>query len=146
MPGESAAIAEIDKLIARLDAATAKGVMTGILDVEAKAKALAPIGPSHGGDAPGDLRRSIQSQGPARLGQGRYAARTGPTTRYGRIRELGGHIYPVRAKALRWQDGTGWHTAGHVYQKPHPYLKPAVSATRFRKIMARAWTDAIRKA
>ena len=147
MPGEAEAAAAIDDLIRRLDEATAKGVMEGTLAVEATAKALAPVGESHGGDHEGDLRRSIDTQGPIPLGLARWMARTGPTTRYGRIRELGGHIYAQRAPMLRWHDEHGWHSAKHVYQGPHPYLKPAVSVVRrrFRSIMGRRWAAAIRK-
>jgi hypothetical protein len=148
MAGEGEAAAAIDKLIARLDVATAAGVMEGALRLEALGRAAAPIGPSHGGYSPGSLRRSFRTEGPTPLGFARYVARVGPTTVYGRIRELGGHIYPVRAPMLRWRDDSGvWHAAKHVYQKPQPYLKPATMLIRrdFNRIMRRHWADAIRR-
>ena len=147
MAGESDAEHAIDALIRRLDKATAAGVMEGVFRVEAQAKALAPVGESHGGYQMGYLRMSIRSEGPTPLGFARYVGRVGPTAVYGRIRELGGHIRPVRKPMLRWRDGSGvWHAAMHVYQGPHPYLKPATTVVRrrFRQIMARHWADAIR--
>lgn len=147
MAGESAALAAIDKLIARLDKETAKGVAEGMLRLEASAKGLAPIGPSHGGGWPGDLRRSIESEGPTPLGFARYVGRVGPTVVYGRIRELGGDIRPVRAPRLRWRDDSGvWRSAMFVHQDGQPYMFPATELLRrdFERIMSRHWSAAIR--
>lgn len=148
MAGEAEALAAIDKLIARLDKATAKGVMEGALRLEASAKGLAPVGPSHGGYQVGNLRRSIMTEGPTPLGFARYVARVGPTAVYGRIRELGGDIRPVRAPRLRWRDDSGvWQSAMFVHQNGQPYMLPATELLRrdFARIMSRYWSAAIRK-
>lgn len=133
------AIAAIDALIARVDAATKASVSDGKNLIDVGAKALAPV-------KTGALRRSIIPTPTVPAGLHAYTARVGPTTVYGRQRELGGHIYPVRAKALRFlgKDGAVVY-AMHVYQHPEPYLKPAAEAVRarFRAVVVKRMAAAI---
>ncbi len=146
MADSAAAEAALDLLVVRMMEASAAAVMEGALSIEAKAKVLAPVETGH-------LRRSINTRGPIPVGSAAFMAEVGPTTVYGRLRELGGHIYPKTGSWLRWpnrkgfarHDGTVpefWY-AKHVYQRPQPYLKPAASATDFKDIAIRKWRDAI---
>ena len=71
----------------------------------------------------GTLARSVRPE-PARLaGPGRAESSVAPHTVYARIQQLGGDIYPVRAKALRWKASTfgplrqGEKRSGYVYAK-----------------------------
>jgi hypothetical protein len=69
-------------------------------------------------------------------GSNEMKSRFGSALRYAAIRELGGVIYPVRAKRLVWRDYEGrFHASKKVVQAPggrrgspkhgKPYLKPA---------------------
>ncbi len=82
--------------------------------------------PSAPGNPPslvfGNLRRSVQVDGPHPLGIG-FTARVGPTAEYGRIQELGG-------------------VAGHgSVLPPRPYMGPALSDSmgEIRTIFVEAW-------
>lgn len=133
MPGASEAIAAIDVLIAGIDRAMRDSVRDVTGAVERAAKEKAPV-------RTGTLRRSILPTPTVRIAPHVWAAKVGPTTVYGRQKELGGHIYPVRAKALRFiaRDGA-LVFAQHVYQYPQPFLKPATDevAQRFNGIIIR---------
>jgi len=81
----------------------------------------------------GTLARSVRPE-PAKLtGAGRASSSVAPHTVYARIQQLGGDIYPVRAKALRWKVKTfgplqkgakrsNYVYALHVYLPPRPYI------------------------
>ena len=70
----------------------------------------------------GTLRRSLRVV-PAAPAP-RTTASLAPHTVYARIQELGGNIYPVRRKFLRWvEDGTV-HFAKHVHLPARPYMRP----------------------
>lgn len=81
----------------------------------------------------GTLARSIRPE-PAKLtGDGKATSSVAPHTVYARIQQLGGDIYPVRAKALRWKvktygplnkgaKRTNYVYAKHVYLPPRPYM------------------------
>lgn len=77
----------------------------------------------------GDLRRSIQVEGPIPAGAGSWSAMVGPTVIYGRIQELGG------------QTGRG-HS---VTLPPRPYVAPtlAKSLPMIREIHRQAWKEAM---
>ena len=75
----------------------------------------------------GTLRRSVRVD-PAH-GSGVAVARVAPHTVYARIQELGGHIYPVRARYLRWTEDGVVHYAKHVYLPERPYMGPAARDT-----------------
>lgn len=47
-----------------------------------------------------------------------------PHTVYARLQELGGHIRPVRARFLRWEEDGAVHYSKHVYIPPRPYMRP----------------------
>jgi phage gpG-like protein len=55
-------------------------------------------------------------------GDGKAESSVAPHTVYARIQQLGGDIYPVRAKALRWKDKSGVHFARHVRLPARPYM------------------------
>jgi phage gpG-like protein len=70
-------------------------------------KSMRGPSPSAPGTPPGrrsgTLARSVRPE-PARLtGDGRASSSVAPHTVYARIQQLGGDIYPVRAKALSWK-------------------------------------------
>lgn len=121
-PTVVAALAGFDALLARMDVATRQLTADAAHLVQAQSMKEAPVGkPGNSTNAPGDLRRSIDVQGPAG-GRGVYEARVGPTVIYGRQRELGGEIYPVHAAALHfWRAGTEIY-ATRVYQVGNPYM------------------------
>ena len=98
---------------------------------------------------PGELAASILIDEP-RGGAGVYAGRVGPTTVYARQVELGGHIYPGRIArsigAFDHLEGTGNQpgkyflvferyghkiVTQHVYEKPQPYMLPALMFAQF---------------
>jgi hypothetical protein len=97
--------------------------------VQTAGRSFAPIGtPGNTTAPPGTLKESILTQGP-RGADGLYTGEVGPTTIYGRQRELGGHIYPKRAKALRFVKFGDVVYTTHVYQKPEPFMKPGRAAS-----------------
>jgi len=70
----------------------------------------------------GTLARSVRAE-PARLaGAGKAASSVAPHTVYARIQQLGGDIYPVRAKVLRWKEGKKYRYARHVHLPARPYI------------------------
>ena len=70
----------------------------------------------------GTLARSVRAEPAKVVGDGRATSSVAPHTVYARIQQLGGDIYPVRAKALRWQDKSGVHFARHVRLPARPYM------------------------
>jgi hypothetical protein len=137
----SATIAALTVLSGRFEA-DAKQVTEMALEQVRNLGALwAPAGiPGNSTNAPGDLKRSIDISPIVRIREGEYTGRVGPTVIYGRQRELGGHIYPRRARVLHfWKFGQEVYTH-HVYQPPHPYMKPGRAAAL---PIIRARTDVI---
>ena len=119
----------IDALILRLDSAVRQAVEDSAVAVQRKAAAIAPRGtPGNTTDPPGRLAQSIIVTGPLG-GGGVYAAQVGPTTVYGRQRELGGAIFPQVAAALVFTKFGTTYRVGAVHQKPEPYLRPAALET-----------------
>lgn len=151
MPVEVAAtIAGLEAWLDRMRAATRDAVAEGASEINWLARANAPIGLP----TPGRLKASIRVTGPYPLSRDAYAAKVGPTVVYGRIRELGGHIWPHGHPflAFQWAQAPptmrrlpdGRVLARHVYQRGRPYLKPAteVVRARFRGIAERHWAAA----
>ena len=132
--------AAIDALIGRIDDATKAAVRDVTGQVERFSKGFAHV-------KTGTLRRSILPTPVARVSLHAYAARVGPTVVYGRQKELGGHIYPVRAKALRffWERKGVFVVTKHVYQSPIPFMKPGTDLARgqARSIVVSHLRDAI---
>jgi len=124
----NAAVAALADMGAAMDAACREIVVDGAHIVQAASMGFAPVGDRPGG---GQLRRSIDVKGPRPSALGGWEAEVGPTVIYGRQRELGGHIFPVRATRLHWVDAAGVdHYASHVYQHPEPYMKPGLASSR----------------
>lgn len=99
----TATIAGIDALGERVNAAVRDIVEDCLNLTQITGAATAPVGlPGNPTSAPpGTLGRSILVEGPVG-GDGHWEGKVGPTTVYGRQRELGGDIYPVTAKALHF--------------------------------------------
>jgi len=140
----SGTIAGLDLLAKRADAATRDIVADAAHIVQANVMAVTPVGvPGNTTNPPGDLRRSLDVEGPTGS-DGTYVARMGPTKVYSRQRELGGHIYPGRARSIG-SEGIGGTSPGkqylvftkfgvvyksiHVYQHPRPYMLPGLKAS-----------------
>lgn len=122
----AAALAGLDALAGRLNGATRQVVADAAHVVQANAMVLAPVGTAgNSTNAPGDLRRSIDVQGPLSDGEDTWLARVGPTTVYGRQRELGGDIYPQAASILRFVKFGSVVFTPKVHQVKHPYMLPA---------------------
>lgn len=75
----------------------------------------------------GTLRRSVRPVYAAGAPGGVATSFVAPHTVYARIQEYGGHIYPVRAKFLRWVEDGVMHFAKHVYLPPRPYMRPTTA-------------------
>lgn len=126
MAGAQEAIAALDALVRRVDDAAREIAEAAAQQVQVLAQAKAPQGTAgNSTNAPGDLSRSILVDGPAPVTAHAWLAKVGPTTVYGRQRELGGDIYPKVARALRFVKFGETVVSAHVYQHPEPYLKPA---------------------
>ena len=119
-------LAGLDALLARMDLGVKQSIADAAHLIQAAAMEKAPVGtPGNSTNAPGDLARSIEVEGPTG-GDGIYAAELGPTVIYGRQRELGGEIYPQIASALHFfRFGEEIYTR-HVHQEPEPYMLPAL--------------------
>lgn len=103
----------------------------------------------------GTLARSVRAE-PAKLaGAARAESSVAPHTVYARIQQLGGDIYPVRAKALRWKASmvgplrqgqrrrpSYYVYAKHVYLPPRPYM---VMTDARRQKIRRAGTAAVQR-
>jgi phage gpG-like protein len=89
-------------------------------------KSMVGPSPSPPGTPParrsGTLARSTRAEPAKAAGDGRATSSVAPHTVYARIQQLGGDIYPVRAKALRWKDKGGVHYATHVRLPARPYM------------------------
>lgn len=91
----------------------------------------------------GTLRRSLRVDqahgGPVAV------ASLAPHTVYARIQELGGNIYPVRRKFLRWVEDGQVHFSKHVYLPPRPYMLPARNDLVANGAFRRAASSAFRR-
>lgn len=131
--GAADAIAALDALIERVREAARRSVADEAALIEGAAKEFAHV-------KTGTLRRSILPTPVHPLATNVFESLVGPTVVYGRQKELGGHIFPVRARALRFiaRDGA-LVFAAHVYQPPIPFLKPGyqAAAPRFTDVVLR---------
>ena len=128
-------IAGLDALDKRVQLATEAIVADVSHMFQAFSMRNAPIGvPGNSTNAPGDLARSIEVDGPHAMGAGVYSADVGPTVvtanpgpggrvyNYGRQREFGGEITPkVRTYLVFKRFGTVYRRRS-VYQAGAHYL------------------------
>jgi len=136
-------IAGLDLLEKRVDEGLREAVAQVAHAFQIAGMQQAPVGiAGNSTNAPGDLKRSIDVEGPV-AGAYTYVAMVGPTVVYARQREFGGDIYPHAATylAFHWgkhptgEDGTmptladGRVLARHVFQVENPYLKRAYDQT-----------------
>lgn len=70
----------------------------------------------------GTLARSVRAEPATLAGTGRAVSSVAPHAVYARIQQLGGDIYPVRAKVLRWKEGGRYRYAKHVHLPARPYI------------------------
>lgn len=121
-------------------------------------KSMKGSSPSPPGTPParrtGTLARSVRAE-PARVtGPGRAGSSVAPHTVYARIQQLGGDIYPVRAKALRWKAKTygplnkgakrsNYVYAMHVHLPARPYM---VMTSARRQLCRSAAVAAVQRA
>ena len=122
----SATIAGLEALKGRVSEATRQSVADALHLFQASGMGHAPVGVSgNSTNAPGDLRRSILVDGPVPVSEGTWTGEVGPTTVYGRQRELGGPIFPKSASMLRFTKFRTVYYRTAVYQHPEPYMLPA---------------------
>ena len=95
-----ATMAGLDALLKRVDNGVAAAVADGLHLLQLVGAANAPVGTlENSTNPPGDLARSIDVEGPHGA-DGVYEGEVGPTTIYGRQRELGGDIPGDLAKSI----------------------------------------------
>lgn len=129
--GVSDLIAALEALGDRVDDATRQATADTLHILQAAAMKFAPVGTfGNSTNTPGDLRRSILVDGPAPIGDDAWFGRVGPTTVYGRQRELGGDIYPQRTQLLRFRKFGETVFTAHVFQWSQPYMQPAYDTTK----------------
>lgn len=89
-------------------------------------KSMTGPSPSEPGTPParrtGTLARSVRPEPARSTGPARAASSVAPHTVYARIQQLGGDIYPVRAKVLRFKVGSTTRYARHVRLPARPYM------------------------
>lgn len=130
-------IAGLDALARRVDEATRRIVEKAAGLYQAQSMINAPTGePGNSTNATGDLKRSIEVEGPTG-GNGEYAARVGPTVttanpgrggeifNYGRQREFGGEIFPRINHYLVFRKFGRWAQKESVFQDGSFYLTRA---------------------
>jgi hypothetical protein len=141
-----AAVTALDALMVALDDATREGVADGAARVQRLGRTYVP---ETSGRGSGQLASSITVTGPYPSGLGSHTAKVGPTTVYGRIREIGGQIPGRRTVMthpfLRWEANGRTFFARKVHQKGGKYMLRAVIDVRpqFQDICARRWRHAI---
>ncbi|HUY24189.1 MAG TPA: hypothetical protein VMV09_02640 [Candidatus Saccharimonadales bacterium] len=139
--------AALDQLVAAAVQSTPVAVAQAATIVQGRARDNASHRPGPNVIS-GDLKRSIitgagATAGPmvpgvARLGPFLWSSVVGPTVIYGRIQELGGHVYPHhmarsgsgRPGMLSWVAGGKRIYAMHAYIPPRPYLSPALASSQ----------------
>lgn len=147
------ALHAIDTLIERLDLATQDLVSTAARQVqnEARIRAAKLSGENAASIEIDAAKNSGPRYGMTGVPLGRYAwsRLVGPTTVYGRIREIGGPI-PGRGKTmshpyLRWWWNGRPVFKRRVYQHGKPYLRPAVENLErtYLGLATRKWGQAI---
>lgn len=144
-----AAIAALAKIAAQVKASLPAVVAEGSEVIQTNARAeLAKRPPSRWdvpGRVPGRLAASIRTFTPYPSGVNEWSARTAPTVIYGRLQELGGHIYPVRAAYLHWYANGTEFFRKHVYVPGRPYLEPGlqVSLPQLYEVAEKTWGEAL---
>lgn len=104
-------------------------------------------------DLAGDYQNIQQESGdpvPGPEGSGvAVAVYVGTNVIYARQREYGGTITARNGPYLWWKDDDGtWHHARSVYQRPQPYMRPAIDENQeeVRQEVGEALADLIRAA
>jgi phage gpG-like protein len=122
LPGRLRKLAQdvLDRAAADAADAMAQSYQRGVI---ASMKGPAPSAP---GTPParrtGTLARSVRPESAKLTGAGRATSSVAPHVVYARIQQLGGDIYPVRAKVLRWKVGKSYRYAKHVHLPARPYM------------------------
>jgi hypothetical protein len=118
-------IAALTVMQGRFEEAMKDTVAAVLEDLRVKGEYFAPVGvDGNATDPPGTLAASIIPT-PVTGGGGIYTGEVGPTTVYGRQRELGGPITPVYAEKLKFRIFGFRIETDYVYQRPQPYMKVA---------------------
>ncbi len=139
-------ISFLSKLETLVDKATEGCAKMMVEKMESLAEKTAPVGtPGNSTAPPGKLASSMKITGPVGTDHV-WRAKVGPTTKYGRQRELGGVIVPVRAKALVFHRFGVLVVTTRVFQHGEHYMKkardlgiaelPALTQAYFEKVLA----------
>lgn len=126
-----AAQAALDDMIRRVRNAAPGIALGGALLAQRFARKYATAGhPHHLQVRTGNLRRSIRAHAPFEKKPDVWESRTYPTVVYARLQELGGWVFPKRARFLHWigqpqyGDAPGPQYRRAVYIPRRPYLAP----------------------
>lgn len=93
----------------------------------------------------GRLRNSITHK--VKIQGDKVVGTIGTNVVYGRIHELGGEIFPRKAKALKFNiPGVGWRTVKKVTMPARPYLRPALedNMSEITRILSNRITEAFK--
>lgn len=144
MRGAAELAERLGRIADRVDSSELTDRIASALQAQARHNATHRPGPMV---RTGALVRSIHRYPATRVGPAAFNAIVGPTVVYGRIQELGGHIYPkhlreeIRVKVtdrgrlsirrvmvgwLSWESGGTRFFAKHVHLPARPYLRPAI--------------------
>lgn len=152
----SATIAGLTALGTRVNVATERIVDLAAHAYQAQSMINAPVGETgNSTNAPDDLRRSIQVDGPSPAGADEWVAWVGPTVvtahpgpggtvyNYGRQREFGGDIVPRVSRYLVFQIHGVWARKLSVFQQGSHYLGRARATTPVDGIIVGELTVAV---
>ncbi len=125
-----ATIAAMEKMKAAMDVEVRFISKNIAATIQKNARATTPMGrEGNSTNPPGELAASIIIDGPHFLNRHTTFTQVGPTTIYGRQRELGGPLVPKRAAYMRFVIDTQVFYKTFVNQKDNPYLYRGLMAS-----------------
>lgn len=119
---ENNTVLKLDALKGRVDDATKTGIMRSQIHVQRKITENLRSGKFNIKTRKGGLASSIATAPVIRIGNDLIGI-VGSNLKYARIQEVGGDIYPVKAKVLKFQIGGKWLSSKHVKIPPHFYMR-----------------------
>ena len=118
---ENNTVAKIDELKGRTDDATRKGIMQSQIHLQRMITKNLSSGKFNIKSRHGGLSSSIAIAPVVKSGTGLVGI-VGSNLKYARIQEVGGDIFPVKARVLKFQIGGKWISSKHVRIPPHFYM------------------------
>ena len=125
-----ATIAAMEKMKAAMDVEVRFISKNIAATIQKNARATTPIGrEGNSTNPPGELAASIIIDGPHFLNRHTTFTQVGPTTIYGRQRELGGELVPKNWPYMKFTIDTRVFRKVHIDQKDDPYLYRGLMAS-----------------